>query len=53
VLAAIGAAVTQRVTANPGRRRRVVVPAPLRRLHERIGLREEAAGFQPAGILGV
>jgi RND superfamily putative drug exporter len=27
-------------------------PAPLRRLHERIGLREEAARFQPAGIRG-
>jgi RND superfamily putative drug exporter len=27
-------------------------PAPLRRLHERIGLREEVARFQPAGIRG-
>jgi putative drug exporter of the RND superfamily len=27
-------------------------PAPLRRLHERIGLREEVAAFQPAGIRG-
>jgi RND superfamily putative drug exporter len=28
-------------------------PGPLRRLHERIGLREEAARFQPAGIRAV
>jgi RND superfamily putative drug exporter len=27
-------------------------PAPLRRLHERFGLREEVAQFQPAGIRG-
>jgi len=27
-------------------------PAPLRRLHERIGLREDAPGFQAAGIRG-
>jgi hypothetical protein len=25
---------------------------PLRRLHERLGLREDAARFQPAGIRG-
>jgi putative drug exporter of the RND superfamily len=28
-------------------------PAPLRRLHERIGMREDASRFQPAGIRGV
>lgn len=27
-------------------------PAPLRRLHERIGLRAEVGRFQPAGIRG-
>jgi RND superfamily putative drug exporter len=28
-------------------------PGPLRRLYERIGVREEVARFQPAGIPGL